>query len=66
MAHLQVIVRHFEVVVVYFTYMTTVVDVVFIVDCVACSMSVFLGLCFFLSLCDCCIKNRDFGDGVVF
>jgi hypothetical protein len=63
--HLQVIVKHNEVVVVYFTYMTAVVDVVFVVDCVACSMSVFLGLCLFLSLCDCCIKNRNFGDGVV-
>lgn len=44
--------------------MTAVVDV-FVVDCVACSMSVFLGLCLFLSLYDCCIKNRNFGDGVI-
>ena len=50
--------------VVYFTYMTAVADV-FVVNCVACSVSVFLGLCSFLSLCDCCIKSRNFGDGVV-
>jgi hypothetical protein len=61
----QVIVKHNEVLVVYFTYMTVVVDVVFVVDCVSCSVSVFLGLCLFLSLYDCCIKNRNFGDGVI-
>lgn len=63
--HPQVIVKHNEVVVVHFTYMTAVVDVVFVVDCVACSMSVFLGLCLFLSLYNCCIKNWNFGDGVI-
>jgi hypothetical protein len=38
---------------------------VFVVGCVVCSMSDFLGLCLFLALYDCCIKNLNFGDGVV-
>jgi len=63
--HSQVIVKHNEVVVVHFTYMTAAVDVVFVVDFVACSMSVFQGLCSFLSLYDSCIKNWNFGDGVI-
>jgi len=63
--HPQVNLKRNEVVVVHFTYMAAAVDVVFVVDCVVSSMSVFLGLCLFLSLYDCCIKNRNFGDGVI-
>lgn len=48
--HLQVIVKHNEVLVIYLMYMTAVGAVVFVVDCVACSVSVFLGLCFWLSV----------------
>lgn len=45
-----------EVCVIVYTDMRAVGDVVCILDCVAFSMSVFLGFCFFLTLCDYCIK----------
>jgi hypothetical protein len=48
--HLQVTVKRNEIVVVCCTDMTAVLDVVCILNCVACSVSVFLGMCFFCFL----------------
>ena len=43
---------------VYRTYKITAGDVC-VLDCVACSLSVFLGVCF-LALCECCVKQSGF------
>jgi hypothetical protein len=59
--HLQVTVKRNEVFGCLFSLrVSSVGDVVCVLDCVACSGSIFLGLCFVLALCDYFIKYRIF------
>lgn len=48
-----------------YSYTITAGNVVWILDCVACSVGVLQGLCFVLALCEYYVKNWDIADRLI-